>query len=81
MYCPFCMQDTAGQHQQHCPNREGIKYNFIPDTNKQPYICPVCKGNGLVSEGFYNQTSGEWTSVNINFETCRTCNGTGIVWN
>jgi len=44
-----------------------------------PHICPVCSGNGLVSGGFYNQTSGNWSSANAT-EKCRSCMGTGIIW-
>lgn len=45
-----------------------------------PFCCPICKGNGLVQEGFYRQVSGRWDSSKIEFENCRSCNGTGIVW-
>ncbi len=45
-----------------------------------PHRCPVCNGNGLVSNGFYMQTSGHWSTSSITHETCRSCNGTGIVW-
>lgn len=47
---------------------------------KAPYTCPVCGGNGLVPQGFYNQTSGQWISVSTCPEMCRSCNGSGIVW-
>ena len=46
----------------------------------QPYCCPVCGGNGLVPNGFYLQTGGQWATTNTTPEQCRTCNGTGIVW-
>jgi len=45
-----------------------------------PYCCPVCRGNGLVPNGFYRQTSGDWATDSIVPETCRSCKGTGIVW-
>ena len=41
-------------------------------------ICPVCGGNGIVDEGFYRQTSGQWTSAG-GTEICRSCGGTGWV--
>ena len=44
----------------------------------QIVTCPVCGGNGLVDEGFYRQTSGQWTSAG-GVETCRSCNGKGWV--
>ena len=72
MYCPYCQQDTAGNHAPFCPN-------WDYENSKQPYMCPVCRGNGIVSEGFYRQTSGMWASSG-GMETCRSCNGTGIVW-
>ena len=45
-----------------------------------PYCCPVCNGNGLVPNGFYNQVSGQWSSYDITPEKCKSCNGTGVVW-
>ena len=41
--------------------------------------CPVCGGNGLVMNGFYNQTSGVWTTGSTEPEMCRSCNGKGYV--
>lgn len=49
-------------------------------TNPIPSRCPVCGGNGIVPNGFYNQTSGHWSSTSTEPEKCRSCNGTGIVW-
>jgi len=48
-------------------------------TELKPYICPVCSGNGIVPNGFYNQTSGHWLGDGST-EKCRACNGSGIVW-
>jgi len=45
-----------------------------------PSRCPVCGGNGLVPEGFYNQVGGVWNSSGTTTETCRSCDGVGIVW-
>ena len=45
-----------------------------------PFVCPVCGGNGLVANGFYNQVGGEWSSTSLTPEQCRSCQGTGIVW-
>jgi len=45
-----------------------------------PFVCPVCGGNGLVNQGFYTQTSGQWGTATTAPEKCRTCGGTGIVW-
>ena len=47
---------------------------------KQPYRCPVCGGNGLVPPGYYDQTSGQWSTTTMTGETCRSCWGTGVVW-
>lgn len=47
---------------------------------RAPHRCPVCNGNGLVPNGFYLQTSGYWSSTSTIPETCRSCNGTGIIW-
>lgn len=45
-----------------------------------PHKCPVCNGNGLVPNGFYMQTNSGWTTSSITPETCRSCDGIGIVW-
>jgi uncharacterized cupin superfamily protein len=45
-----------------------------------PHRCPICNGTGNVPNGFYNQTSGEWTTTDATPETCQTCSGRGIVW-
>jgi len=48
---------------------------------KIPFVCPVCRGNGLVPNGFYDQVGGQWSTTSITPEICRSCDGTGIVWN
>ena len=50
------------------------------NTKVKPYTCPVCGGNGLVPNGFYNQTTGNWSSTDATPETCRSCGGLGVVW-
>ena len=42
--------------------------------------CPVCKGNGSVSGGFYDHPGdySYWTSDHC-METCRSCNGKGVI--
>jgi len=41
--------------------------------------CPVCMGNGLVPDGFYSQTSGNWLATTAEGETCRSCDGKGYI--
>jgi len=43
-----------------------------------PHKCPVCNGRGKVPADFYNK----WIdgSAHAGEETCRTCQGTGLVW-
>ena len=41
--------------------------------------CPVCGGNGLVPDGFYYQTSGNWPTSGTGGETCHSCGGKGYV--
>ncbi len=45
-----------------------------------PHKCPVCGGNGLVANGFYRQTGGQWTTGSLNSDLCRACRGSGVVW-
>lgn len=44
----------------------------------KPYACPICGGRGTVPSNFYSNY-GSTTMANIE-ETCRTCNGAGILW-
>lgn len=44
----------------------------------QPFRCPVCEGMGTVPPGFY--IGGHYSSTNSARETCKSCNGTGVVW-
>ena len=66
--------------------REALCKNQIPlsspssATAEEPYRCPVCGGNGLVPNGFYCQTSGDWPTTSISPEVCRSCNGTGVIF-
>ena len=43
----------------------------------QPYVCPVCRGTGLVKNGFYALGG---TASTLGCEPCRSCNGTGVIW-
>lgn len=45
-----------------------------------PHKCPVCGGNGLVSAGFYTSTTGVAATTGANPETCRSCEGEGMIW-
>ncbi len=47
--------------------------------NQTAVRCPVCNGNGLVPNGFYNQTSGSWDSTSTAPEKCRSCQGQGYI--
>jgi len=47
--------------------------------DKKAVCCPVCNGNGIVSNGFYNQTTGDWTTSSTEPETCRSCHGSGYL--
>lgn len=46
---------------------------------KQAVRCPICGGNGLVDNGFYNQVGGSWTTSSNMPERCRSCNGKGYI--
>ena len=47
--------------------------------SKTPHKCPVCSGRGQVPSGFYDQI-GLASSIDTSTETCRSCGGSGIVW-
>ena len=56
-----------------------ISFNLPVMKSLTPHRCPVCEGNGIVPNGFYNQAIGQWTT-SIAPDVCRGCNRTGIVW-
>lgn len=45
-----------------------------------PHKCPVCYGRGLMPYGFYESQLGQWDTTSITDVTCRSCQGSGIVW-
>lgn len=73
MYCTVCGQI---HNSEACPCK--LTY-VIWGSERRPYCCPVCGGNGIKPLGFYNLTSGMWTSSG-GTEECRSCTGTGVVW-
>lgn len=44
----------------------------------RPHVCPVCQGRGTVPESFYLHS--DVASSAFCRETCRTCQGFGMVW-
>jgi len=47
----------------------------------QPYCCPVCAGKGLVPPHFYEAVGvRETTAYGTAPEVCRSCQGTGVLW-
>jgi len=48
----------------------------------RPHRCPVCGGNGLVDAGYYLRSGQSSTTVtgSTNPETCRSCQGKGVLW-
>ena len=57
-------------------------YNYEPkiyNTNREVRCCPVCGGNGIVSNGFYNHTGNTLVTSTTAPEQCRSCNGKGYV--
>lgn len=45
----------------------------------KPHKCPVCGGTGQVPYWYYYDYCKHSTGVVYNVQ-CRSCNGTGIVW-
>jgi hypothetical protein len=54
--------------------------NLQVSADKQPHCCPVCYGRGFVAQGFYSGTGETFMSAG-GTEPCRSCKGSGIVWN
>jgi len=54
------------------------------DHSKEVYIpwqaCPVCRGSGAMSGGFFNRAGDcpTWSS-SASMETCQVCKGRGII--
>jgi len=62
----------------------GKKYGFNEAIDEMeitaPYRCPICYGTGKVPQGFYLSDGRSWISSSMEKETCRSCGGSGIVW-
>lgn len=57
---------------------ESQKFRFKLVGDKSPHKCPICEGRQILPHGFYSHGINSTTA--INYETCRTCGGTGILW-
>jgi DnaJ-class molecular chaperone len=55
------------------------KFKKEEHIGQEPHKCPICYGRGNVSGGFYNG-AGIYSVSDKTMETCRSCNGTGIIW-
>ena len=63
------------------PHREFMptpEYSFQA-LEKTACRCPVCRGNGIVPNGFYSQTREHWVSASCDQEQCRSCGGRGYI--
>ncbi len=47
-------------------------------SSRRPHVCPVCRGAGQVDQMLYSQYQA--TGTNTEWVACRSCNGTGIIW-
>ncbi len=45
-----------------------------------PHRCPVCNGRGIVPNGWYSTTEQSWTTTSTTPDQCRSCSGTGVLW-
>lgn len=46
-----------------------------------PHQCPVCLGVGQVANGFYARVGTQtWSAASLEPERCRSCDGSGVVW-
>lgn len=72
-------KNTSGLPEYILPESYGGNWSaIIPE--KKPYKCPVCKGKGIVPDGFYRSFGDTIISINGTPEQCKSCKGTGVVW-
>lgn len=76
IYQTCCRTTSGGGHEPHCPFSGGNQAARA----RRPYVCPVCRGNGLVPNGWYARTNGNWSAADTTSERCRSCLGTGLIW-
>lgn len=72
--------DTRRSSPAICSEMGTVPFAWEFDKDRKPHACPICGGNGKVPRGFYDQTSGIWSTSYCTPETCRSCDGKGIVW-
>lgn len=58
-----------------------VNVQYVYNQQKVPYACPVCQGRGLVPNAFYSSLGGNYTTSSTTPEICRSCSGTGIIFN
>jgi rRNA maturation protein Nop10 len=59
----------------------GTGCNYNPNTNIQPYKCPVCNGSGKVSRPPHVAGDvDQWSASGTELYECNACLGSGIVW-
>jgi len=54
-----------------------LRIEQLLGTKRGTEKCPVCGGRGTVGPGFYSEIS---STANTCEETCRACNGRGVLW-
>jgi hypothetical protein len=60
--------------------RPAFMQEEVSETMSKPFKCPVCNGCGHVPTGFYSNATGGGTSNTTAPDTCRTCHGSGVIW-
>lgn len=71
--CPVC--GTVGEHV--CLRPPSSATVDVPAA-RAPHRCPVCIGRGTVDEDFYTRIGRGGGAGG--FTTCRSCDGSGVIW-
>ena len=84
--CMLCGRNISEGYNEDCPlfvskeEASMLSKLFDSDATATLHMCPICRGAGQVSGGFFDRAGNcdSWVSDHA-LEHCRPCNGTGVV--
>lgn len=74
----YFVEKVSKNDEKYNKNKDFGRAHFLQQ--KRPFVCPICGGRGFVVSGFYSSIGNTWVTTSTIPETCRSCQGTGVVW-
>ena len=74
----YFVEKVSKNDEKYNKNKDFGRAHFLQQ--RGPFGCPVCGGRGFGVSGFYSLIGNTWVTTSTIPETCRSCQGTGVVW-